>query len=1850
MAHRSQCSSAGDNPLDPNYLPPHYREEYRLAIDALVEADLEGYYGFLQDANVVDFLSRPEIEYIKCTVQVPSQHTQPDRRYLVGGDGDGSSDTYWPIHSDLDAPGLDLGWPQQHRFVGPTEITTLVNPPDPEMPSIKEQVRRMIKNAQQVVAVAMDMFTDVDIFADILNAAMRNVAVYVLLDELNAHHFVAMVNNCRVNLDEIKSLRVRTVSGSTYYCHTGKSFKGQMMNRFLLVDCKIVLSGHYSFMWSFEKIHRCIAHVFVGQFVATFDEEFRILFAQSEPLVMENTVPYVEDYGNFPQRHTIENPKMFMKEHLPIENIRAEWPGRSFEDPMKVQHNLFSLRRGESVHSSTDEHLPLVAHAPQQFRGEHPFLDQRRLMQGPNNDMGRFRRQAHPGFPNYPQMNTGNRGEQNMEDFEMQGAHFPREQYFSQRAGPEQGYEIYRKPRDFSYPQLDQYPGPEFPHEMDDVEPPGGYDHVQKFLHSYPPVEKVPAENLLVPVQSPPRRHSMGQSFPCQTSPTQPNLPEQKFFFNVHHKRQDQKEGLRDWRISSYLTALQDSGPEDMEDLQRSDSFDSASYDMHKSLGRPCESEIPGPRQEHSDFNKAPARKLNVQHLDNLSLPEKSLDLQANFRSFLASNAKQTPTTTSESSGNTEGDKPEEPKEGNLTREESFRRRPNLAIQRSSRLRHSLIFSSNLELPTTEEAKSSLSQSSEDDPLKTSAVISNILEKKKPGTKEPFQWSTLIKPPCDPTLDSATKTESEDIPGKTKEESAVEKGETNEMAQKYSQMEKGLSLDLQVTENTQIQPKPILQQSNTFMDMNDPDCRLRFFKELAAKRKAELAQANVSTKDKVSKEPEKSKKEEKKPTLDNPTIPPAAEAPLQKCPVGTSQESNTKAPVSQVLTNKNLKHKSHDSKMTEEQSSPKSESSCRAISTSATDAEKIKLKQQLSEEHDPSPNTDDDNSASVVKPELQLGLQTRPKLLSQLRPIPNISSSEFSRTKFSFPSVLRPKHSKLSPTDPTALQTVPGASMSGPSQHPTASETGVIQHSTSEEAGKAKRTDTTQQNPAAVTSPSQQTPAIPAPETGPSKQIPAPETGPSKQIPASDTGPSKQIPASDTGPSKQIPASDTGPSKQIPAPETGPSKQIPAPETGPSKQIPASKTSPSEKIPAVSTNPSKQIPAAESDPSRQIPAKETDASQKIPAAETGPSTQIPVAETDPSKQIPVAKTDLSKQIPAAETDASQQIPAAESNASRQIPAEEIDASQKIPAAELDATQQIPAAETDASQQIPAAETDASQQIPAAEMDASQQIPAAEMDASQQIPAAEMDASQQILAAEMDASQQIPAAEMDASQQIPAAETDASQQIPAAEVDASQQIPAAESSPSQQMSSTEIGSFQQIAEAETGPSQQTPVAETAPFPQTPAAGTGQLTINIKKELDPTNTSPTIASPEDLSAKQHPVNTASATACPPQTSSDVSLVPTEESDPATNTLEAEKRSEHTACDLTLSPLNTPSSEVNLPDSSMPLEGDLCGNATAITVASSVQTDATALTSGSPAETVSKSETESCHRQPETSSTTDTAKTNVSLTNTSSLMKDAEPDVSTNSTSSECSSTANLTQTVSVSQPGDSSTDSGKLSSSSSETASVHSSSVDDHKSTNLQATEIQTPHDVSSPPNPEEESKNVDQDEEPIKHETQQQETSVSSISHEPEEAPLEAQTVGADGGSTNAEHSQGSQESQAPSSEKPTHQASTINVLSYSNLRDDTKVLLEQISAKNQGRTSKTSLASGDTTEDGADGNTKKDKQTSGYLLSRSKTWSARASPEERESLLKKMESMRKEKRVYSRFEVNNTLHPSHKKP
>ncbi|XP_016330176.1 serine-rich adhesin for platelets-like isoform X2 [Sinocyclocheilus anshuiensis] len=931
MAHLSQCSSAGDNPLDPNYLPPHYREEYRLAIDALVEADLEGYCGFLQEADVVDFLSRSEIEYIKHMVQAPHRTAQPERRYMTE-DVDGSSDTYWPVHSDHDAPSLDLGWPQQYRFVGPTEVTTLVNPSDPEMPSIKEQVRRMIKNAQQVIAVVMDMFTDVDIFADILGAATRGVAVYVLLDELNAHHFVGMVNNCRVNLNEIKFMRVRTVSGSTYYCRTGKTFKGQMMDRFILVDCRAVLSGNYSFMWSFEKIHRCLAHLFLGQLVTTFDEEFRILFAHSEPLVVENVLANMPHYVGEPESdYNTEYPTMGM-----------EWAGRTTEDHTKLGYKMLPFR-SESIHSapeanpSVQRHMNL--HAAQQYRGDHQFIEHGRQMRGPNEMVG-FKRHSYGNIPDYeympPQNHPTMRGNQYMEGAMPQGGHFAREPHIYQGAGLQSGYDMYGRFRGQGQ-HIDQFSGPVYPHEGDEAEPPGPYDHIQRYLQSQPAMEEGHGpRNVLPHMQSNLKRHSMGQSYTCQTSPTQPNPPEQKRFLNVNRKPQDvsQKLGLRDWRISSYLSANDDAGELDLAELEGSTACDDIPCFTQEAPCGPVRAEI---RPGNREFNRIPSPRENPTfvQIQNDSIVPDSL---ANPPSDLSQiNIKTTPASTSESSCTTEGDKAEEtqnrePKETNRISEEFLKRKPNRPVQRSSRLRHSLIFSSNLELHTSEEIKDTAGEKDGDEASKLSARVSQILDKRRTGSPfQPFQWSNFVK---SATFDNSTSesAQPEDELNKMGENSDVDKVETCQNIRKNSLKGDLQEKDLPQTvpeKNSQRDecPSNLLQKPSSFIDMNDPDYRLRYFKELAAKRKLAAARASQSNPMKAT----------QKFTL--PEKPLANDAdkkgPVFKTPETPRKSKNTPATVTEI------KETCKDTKC---------EESSKDILHRATDAEKIRFKKKLAKE------------------------------------------------------------------------------------------------------------------------------------------------------------------------------------------------------------------------------------------------------------------------------------------------------------------------------------------------------------------------------------------------------------------------------------------------------------------------------------------------------------------------------------------------------------------------------------------------------------------------------------------------------------------------------------------------------------------------------------------------------------------------------------------------------------------------------------------------------------------------------------------------------------------------------------
>ncbi|XP_031159423.2 protein FAM83B [Sander lucioperca] len=266
--------------IHPDYIQPHYRESYRLAIDRLASSGRDSYQEFLKEERIGSFLSEKEILFITENVeQLPLQnHTEE-----INGppDNQSSSGTYWPVHSDVDTPNLELGWPEVMHEILQTNIDLLFHPPRHNNPTIKEVIRKQIQDARQVIAIVMDTFTDVDIFKEAVDASIRGVPVYVLLDDFYLKSFLTMAENQDVKIQQLRNMRVRTVKGQDYLCRSGAKFHGTMKQKFLLVDCQTAIYGSYSYAWSFEKINLSMVQVITGHLVKSYDEEFRTLYARS---------------------------------------------------------------------------------------------------------------------------------------------------------------------------------------------------------------------------------------------------------------------------------------------------------------------------------------------------------------------------------------------------------------------------------------------------------------------------------------------------------------------------------------------------------------------------------------------------------------------------------------------------------------------------------------------------------------------------------------------------------------------------------------------------------------------------------------------------------------------------------------------------------------------------------------------------------------------------------------------------------------------------------------------------------------------------------------------------------------------------------------------------------------------------------------------------------------------------------------------------------------------------------------------------------------------------------------------------------------------------------------------------------------------------------------------------------------------------------------------------------------------------------------------------------------------------------------------------------------------------------
>ncbi|XP_067281981.1 protein FAM83H [Pseudorasbora parva] len=840
MAHRSQSSSLGDNPLDPNYLRPHYREEYRMAIDALVEEDIEGYYGFLQSANVFDFLSRSEIEHIKSTVRSPqSAGNVPELPYREIEE-DGSSDTYWPLHSDLDAPGLDLGWPlQQHCFVGPTEVTMLVNPADPELSSIKEHARRLIKNAHQVIAVVMDIFTDIDIFSDLLDATARHVPVYILLDEQNAHHFVNMVASCKVNLDMIHMMRVRTVAGITYFCRSGKSFKGQVMDRFLLTDCRAVISGNYSFMWSFEKIHRCIAHLFLGELVATFDEEFRILFAQSQPLVVENAlVPMPQDsyLGNqfgIKRTQSQRNPRGYHRQ--------PELTGYPFGDRLE---SILPFRREDPFRHTIEPGagpMQVTKYASQQFRMQQSFLDQgRSMMASQQLEMNAFKRHSYAEGTRETYSSSRQYMKQRvMNNLEEKESHYQREQHYYQSEG--MGHDSERGPYDrlnYGMYQTDQQSDSGYPPEL---EAPGNVNVLSSDDLKSDSEKQYNAGGGRYGPQSH-KRPAAGHSYACQSSPTQPHPPDQKHLFSSGEQvRQSQdpsvKQGLRSWRINSYLSTCEDTGEEGLHQPMGPDAFDEPHQQPDSRL---YGSEGPGLHFNNRERPNIP-NKPNLDLRPRFGKPiiqdrNKGKDIIPDLGPISSDTLKPAVSASSLASS-TDNEKEGESREISITKHESFRSRINPMLQRSSRLRSSLIFSSSkLEQHSSSQTKSGgelQEEKEESEPIRYSSIVAEILEKRRSLSREPFDWN------------KHKKADEKDVQNSSTGDLTTIRDAKEEPVKEIEKPDNPEPQESKVTKPTEPSTS---QKTTSSLNMNDPASRLQYFKDLQEKRKASKLELDLGTK------------------------------------------------------------------------------------------------------------------------------------------------------------------------------------------------------------------------------------------------------------------------------------------------------------------------------------------------------------------------------------------------------------------------------------------------------------------------------------------------------------------------------------------------------------------------------------------------------------------------------------------------------------------------------------------------------------------------------------------------------------------------------------------------------------------------------------------------------------------------------------------------------------------------------------------------------------------------------------------------------------------------------------------
>ncbi|CAN9510716.1 unnamed protein product [Ophioblennius macclurei] len=273
----------------------YYSEEQRAAIEELLVKGDGAFKMRLKDDNMKDFLSAREVKLLVSTFQKydpdgedsgkRARPTGSEEEDTAEGDADsGIPSTYWPQMSDTEVPPLDIGWPSGSMFKGVTRVSVHTHPPKDNGPHIKEVVRRLIQEATKVIAIVMDLLTDVQILQDLMDAAWRrSVPVYILLDEQGMPHFLDMCSRLQIGAHHLRNMRARTLQGVGFGLCAGR-LPGAVCNKYMLVDGDKVIFGSYSFSWCTSRMDRNMITVMTGQVVEFFDQDFRELYAISQKL------------------------------------------------------------------------------------------------------------------------------------------------------------------------------------------------------------------------------------------------------------------------------------------------------------------------------------------------------------------------------------------------------------------------------------------------------------------------------------------------------------------------------------------------------------------------------------------------------------------------------------------------------------------------------------------------------------------------------------------------------------------------------------------------------------------------------------------------------------------------------------------------------------------------------------------------------------------------------------------------------------------------------------------------------------------------------------------------------------------------------------------------------------------------------------------------------------------------------------------------------------------------------------------------------------------------------------------------------------------------------------------------------------------------------------------------------------------------------------------------------------------------------------------------------------------------------------------------------------------------------